>query len=54
MAPAIKKKIHNVHALKELNTIGLGQDMDASESLSIPMFIAEHDMSLNGLRYYKP
>jgi len=54
MAPAIKKKIHNVHALRELNTIGLGQDMDASESLSIPVFIAEHDMTINGLRYYRP
>jgi len=72
MAPAIKKKIHNVNALKELSSIGLGgaampaDDGDddvigprggggiSSASMSIPMFIAEHDMSLNGLRYYRP
>ena len=58
MAPAIKKKIVNIHALKELSTdqldgegVGLIED-DAN--LSLPMFIPEYDMTINGLRYYKP
>ena len=53
-----KKKIVNIHALKELSTdqldgegVGLIED-DAN--LSLPMFIPEYDMTINGLRYYKP
>jgi len=56
MAPAIKKKIVNIHALKELSStemsgegVGLIED-DAN--LSLPMFIPEYDMTINGLRYY--
>ena len=58
MAPAIKKKIHNIHSLRELTVDGEqgldGGIVDSEPDLSIPMFITEHDMSLNGLRYYKP
>ena len=49
MAPVIKHKICNIYALPELSTFGITEeDMD----LDIPMFIAEHDMSLHGLRYF--
>ena len=48
MAPAIKNKIHNVHALEELKPVVNEKD------LGIPMFITEQDMVFNGLRYYQP
>ena len=57
--PAIKKKIVNIHALKELssdplmNNDGVGLIEDDT-SLSLPMFIPEYDMTINGLRYYRP
>lgn len=59
MAPAIKKKIVNIHALKELSSdplmngdgVGLIED---DTNLSLPMFIPEYDMTINGLRYYRP
>ncbi|CAB4056880.1 Protein GDAP2 homolog [Lepeophtheirus salmonis] len=44
MAPAIKNKIINIHALSELEP-----HLNTKE-LNLPMFITEHDMSLNGLR----
>lgn len=47
-APAVKHKIHNLYALKELEA-----DLDVRE-LSLPMFITEQDMTFNGLRYYEP
>jgi len=48
MAPAIKHKIHNVYAAKEL-------DLHIhSTQFEIPMFIQEYDMSIHGLRYYQP
>jgi hypothetical protein len=48
MAPAIKNKIQNVHALEELSSVVDHKD------LSIPMFVTEQDMVLNGLRFYQP
>lgn len=48
LAPAIKHKIHNVHQVKELDSVINSTEFD------IPMFIQEYDMSINGLRYYKP
>lgn len=48
MAPAIKNKIQNIHCLTELTPV-----LDTKE-LDLPMFITEHDMSLNGLRFYQP
>ena len=48
MTPAIKNKIHNLHALEELSAVVNQQD------LGIPMFITEQDMVFNGLRYYQP
>nr|ACO15636.1 Rho GTPase-activating protein 1 [Caligus clemensi] len=48
MAPAIKNKILNIHALSELTP-----HLNTKE-LNLPMFITEHDMSLNGLRFYEP
>jgi len=36
---------------QELSTVGITEE-DAD--LDIPMFIAEHDMSLHGIRYYNP
>lgn len=48
MAPAIKHKIHNVHAVTELETVILSTQFD------IPMFIQEYDMTINGLRFYQP
>ena len=58
MAPAIKKKIVNIHALKELSstqTNGAGVGLiEEDANLSLPMFIAEYDMTINGLRYYRP
>lgn len=48
MAPAIKHKIHNAHAIQDLSpTI-------ESRNFEIPMFVTEHDMSINGLRFYQP
>ena len=62
MAPAIKKKIVNIHALKELSCSNNGSTgngggvglIDEDANLSLPMFIAEYDMTINGLRYYRP
>ncbi|QQP35350.1 Uncharacterized protein FKW44_023546 [Caligus rogercresseyi] len=48
MAPAIKNKILNIHALSELS------EQVNTKELDLPMFITEHDMSLNGLRFYEP
>jgi hypothetical protein len=48
MAPAIKHKIHNVYAVTELDSIIHSTQFD------IPMFIQEHDMTINGLRFYQP
>ncbi len=48
MAPAVKNKIHHVHALEELN---IAVDI---KGLSVPMFVTEQDMVINGLRYYQP
>ena len=48
MAPAIKHKLHNVYEVKELDSVINSTEFD------IPMFIQEYDMSINGLRYYKP
>lgn len=48
MAPAIKHKLHNIHEVKELDQVINSTEFD------IPMFIQEYDMSINGLRYYKP
>ena len=51
MAPSIKSKICNIFALQELSSVGITEeDCD----LDIPMFIAEHDMTLHGIRYYNP
>jgi hypothetical protein len=49
MAPAIKRKMHNVDALSYLfSTLSVDQD-----TLELPVFIEEYDMSVNGTRYYK-
>jgi hypothetical protein len=49
MAPAIKQKMHNVNALSYLfSTLSVAQD-----TLELPVFIEECDMSINGTRYYK-
>lgn len=48
MAPAIKHKLHNVYEVKDLDSIINSTEFD------IPMFIQEYDMSINGLRYYRP
>lgn len=48
MAPAIKHKIYNIHAVTELESIIHSTQFD------IPMFIQEYDMTINGLRYYQP
>ena len=48
VTPAVKNKIRNVHALKELEA-----ELDL-KALSIPMFIPEQDMVFNGLRFYQP
>lgn len=50
MAPAIKHKMHNVNALRHLWS-SLAAD---TENLELPVFIEEHDMSVNGVRSYKP
>lgn len=51
MAPAIKNKICNIFALQELTTVGITEE---DSDLDIPMFIAEYDMTLHGIRYYSP
>lgn len=49
MAPAIKQKMHNVNALSFLfSTLSVDQD-----TLELPVFIEEYDMSINGTRYYR-
>lgn len=48
MAPAIKHKIHNIHAVADLDNVIHSTQFD------IPMFIQEYDMTLHGLRYYQP
>jgi len=51
MAPVIKHKIFNIYALHELSGFGITEE-DAD--LDLPMFIAEHDMSLHGVRFFNP
>ena len=47
MAPAIKQKMHNVNALSFLfSTLSVDQD-----TLELPVFIEEYDMSQHGTRY---
>jgi len=47
MAPAVKQKMHNVNALSFLfSTLSADQD-----TLELPVFIEEYDMSINGTRY---
>lgn len=47
MAPAIKQKMQNVNALSYLfSTLSVDQD-----TLELPVFIEEYDMSINGTRY---
>ncbi|XP_076045501.1 ganglioside induced differentiation associated protein 2 isoform X2 [Oratosquilla oratoria] len=48
MAPQIKHKVHSVPGVEYLYEI---MDMD---QLEIPAYITEHDMTINGIRYYKP
>ena len=49
MAPAIKHKMHNINALSYLfSTLSADQD-----TLELPVFIEEHDMSVNGRRYFR-
>ncbi len=48
VTPAVKNKIRNIHALKELEEV-----IDV-KALSIPMFITEQDMVFYGLRFYQP
>ena len=49
MRDGIKQKMHNVNALSYLfSTLSVDQD-----SLELPVFIEEYDMSINGTRYYK-
>ena len=45
MAPAIKDKVHSVPGVEYLYSI---VNMD---QLEIPAFIAEYDMTVNGVRY---
>jgi hypothetical protein len=51
MAPVIKHKIFNIYALQELSSVGIAEE---DSDLDLPMFIAEHDMSLHGVRIYNP
>uniref|UniRef100_T1JKQ9 Macro domain-containing protein n=1 Tax=Strigamia maritima TaxID=126957 RepID=T1JKQ9_STRMM len=48
MAPAIKHKVQSLGGIEYLYGI-----MDANQ-LEIPCFITEHDMTVNGIRYYAP
>lgn len=48
MAPQIKAKVHSVPGVEYL------YDIIDPDQLEIPAYITEHDMTINGLRYYKP
>uniref|UniRef100_A0A224XB52 Putative hismacro and sec14 domain-containing-containing protein n=1 Tax=Panstrongylus lignarius TaxID=156445 RepID=A0A224XB52_9HEMI len=48
MAPAIKQKVHSLQGVEYLYAV-----IHPSQ-LEIPAFITEHDMSINGLRYFNP
>lgn len=48
MAPGIKQKVHNITGVEYLYSM---MDMD---QLEIPAFITEHDMTINGIRYFRP
>lgn len=48
MAPQIKHKVHSVPGVEYL------YDIIDPEQLEIPAYITEHDMTINGIRYYRP
>ncbi|CAG0917720.1 unnamed protein product [Notodromas monacha] len=48
MAPAIKNKVHGLSGIEYLYSV-----MEPDQ-LEIPAFITEHDMTINGIRYYQP
>lgn len=48
MAPQIKHKVHSVPGVEYL------YDIIDHDQLEIPAYITEHDMTINGIRYYKP
>ncbi|XP_037774427.1 protein GDAP2 homolog [Penaeus monodon] len=48
MAPQIKHKVHSVPGVEYL------YDIIDQDQLEIPAYITEHDMTVNGIRYYKP
>ncbi|KAG0726895.1 Protein GDAP2 [Chionoecetes opilio] len=48
MAPQIKHKVHSVPGVEYL------YDVIDPDQLEIPAYITEHDMTINGLRYYRP
>ncbi|XP_073978563.1 ganglioside induced differentiation associated protein 2 isoform X2 [Rhodnius prolixus] len=48
MAPAIKQKVQSLQGIEYLYAV-----IHPSQ-LEIPAFITEHDMSINGLRYFSP
>ncbi|BES88076.1 Ganglioside induced differentiation associated protein [Nesidiocoris tenuis] len=48
MAPAIKQKVQSLPGIEYLYSV-----IHPSQ-LEIPAFITEHDMTINGLRYYNP
>jgi len=48
MAPGIKAKVHNITGVEYLYGM-----MDMNQ-LEIPAFITEYDMTINGIRYFRP
>ncbi|XP_014255616.1 protein GDAP2 homolog isoform X1 [Cimex lectularius] len=48
MAPAIKQKVHSLPGVEYLYPV------IHPNHLEIPAFITEHDMTVNGIRYYNP
>jgi hypothetical protein len=48
MAPAIKQKVHSLPGVEYLYAVM------SPDQLEIPAFITEHDMTINGLRYFQP
>ncbi|XP_042224075.1 protein GDAP2 homolog isoform X3 [Homarus americanus] len=48
MAPQIKHKVHSVPGVEYL------YDIIDPDQLEIPAYITEHDMTINGIRYYRP
>ncbi|CAH1109856.1 unnamed protein product [Psylliodes chrysocephalus] len=48
MAPAIKQKVHSLPGVEYLYAVM------SPDQLEIPAFITEHDMSINGIRYFQP